>query len=119
MHENYKEKAPSFSFKTDCPFVELAIFQLVGFDYETQRYKLRHKKDYSYEIWVEADIVESIEYFSEDAKYYNTNEEVANRAERYRLFMEIKNKENKANGKSKSSSSGQVILKPKRSNFKN
>lgn len=72
-------------------YVTLVHYRVVGFDYETQRYKVRCKFDKTVEHWIDADIIDAIDYFKEDAAYYNTNEMMARKAEQKRLFMALQN----------------------------
>ena len=71
--------------------VSLAQFRIVGFDYETQQYKVRNKNDKTLEHWIDAEIIDAIEYFAEEAASYNTNELMARKAERKRLFTALVN----------------------------
>lgn len=96
-------------------FITLAQFRVVAFDYETQRYKVRCKNDKTLEHWIDAEIIESIDYFKEDAAYCNTNEAMAKRAERKRLYMALVNpqaQQEEDDEKSGSSGKNKAKIKP-------
>jgi len=93
--------------------VSLAQFRIVGFDYETQQYKVRNKNDKTLEHWIDAEIIDAIEYFAEEAASYNTNELMARKAERKRLFTALINGDEQESEEGKSAHGGAPKVKPK------